>query len=124
MTPPQPIRLKSPLVIGLIGLIAVVVILVPVASLGLRVPWNRIGEYLAKPEIWDMLKLSLTAAFQSMLLAMVLVSAVLHGALIARSRRRSEGLSVGRDAEARQRARSQVRCGGTCAVWFGRRHRP
>ena len=72
MTPPQPIRLKSPLVIGLTGLIAVVVILVPVASLGLRVPWNRIGEYLAKPEIWDMLKLSLTAAFQSMLLAMVL----------------------------------------------------
>ncbi|MBK4178354.1 ATP-binding cassette domain-containing protein [Corynebacterium macginleyi] len=72
MTPPQPIRLKSPLVIGLIGLIAVVVILVPVASLGLRVPWNRIGEYLAKPEIWDMLKLSLAAAFQSMLLAMVL----------------------------------------------------
>lgn len=72
MTPPQPIRLQSPLVIGLIGLIAVVVILVPVASLGLRVPWDRIGEYLAKPEIWDMLKLSFTAAFQSMLLAMVL----------------------------------------------------
>lgn len=41
-----------------------------------------------------------------MLLAMVLVLAVLHGALIARSHRCSEGLSAGRDAEARQRARS------------------
>ncbi|MCZ9306760.1 ABC transporter permease subunit [Corynebacterium sp. c8Ua_181] len=72
MSSPQPIRLKSPLIIGLIGFIAVATIIIPVAALGLRVPWARIGEYLALPEIRDMLLISVAAAFQSMLLALVL----------------------------------------------------
>ena len=72
MSSPQPIRLKSPLLIGLIGLIAVATIIVPVVSLGLRVPWARIGDYLALPEIRDMLLISVAAAFQSMLIALVL----------------------------------------------------
>ena len=72
MSSPQPIRLKSPLLIGLIGLIAVATIIVPVAALGLRVPWDRIGDYLARDEIRDMLLISVAAAFQSMILALVL----------------------------------------------------
>ena len=72
MSAPQPIRPKAPLLIGLIGLIAVATIIVPVAALGLRVPWARIGDYLARDEIQDMLLISVAAAFQSMILALVL----------------------------------------------------
>ena len=72
MSAPQPIRPKAPLLIGLIGLIAVATIIVPVAALGLRVPWARIGDYLARDEIRDMLLISVAAAFQSMILALVL----------------------------------------------------
>ena len=63
MSAPQPIRPKAPLLIGLIGLIAVATIIVPVAALGLRVPWERIGDYLARDEIRDMLLISVAAAF-------------------------------------------------------------
>ena len=72
MSAPQPVRPKAPLLIGLIGLIAVATIIVPVVALGLRVPWARIGEYLGREEIRDMLLISVAAAFQSMLLALVL----------------------------------------------------
>ena len=72
MSAPQSIRPKAPLLIGLIGLIAVATIIVPVAALGLRVPWARIGDYLGREEIRDMLLISVAAAFQSMLLALVL----------------------------------------------------
>ncbi|APX31857.1 hypothetical protein BH708_03000 [Brachybacterium sp. P6-10-X1] len=48
-----------------------------------------------------------------LLLAMVLVLAVLHGALIPRSRRPSEELSADRDAAARQRTRSAPRPGSS-----------
>ena len=72
MSAPQPIRPKAPLLIGLIGLIAVATIIVPVAALGLRVPWARISDYLARDEIRDMLLISVAAAFQSMILALVL----------------------------------------------------
>ena len=72
MSAPQPLRPKAPLLIGLIGLIAVATIIVPVAALGLRGPWDRIGDYLARDEIRDMLLISVAAAFQSMVLALVL----------------------------------------------------
>ena len=72
MSAPQPVRPKAPLLVGLIGLIAVATIIVPVAALGLRVPWARIGDYLGREEIRDMLLISVAAAFQSMLLALVM----------------------------------------------------
>ena len=72
MSAPQPVRPKAPLLIGLIGLIAVATIIVPVAALGLRVPWARISDYLGREEIRDMLLISVAAAFQSMLLALVM----------------------------------------------------
>ena len=72
MSAPQPVRPKAPLLVGLIGLIAVATIIVPVAALGLRVPWARIGDYLGREEIRDMLLISVAAACQSMLLALVM----------------------------------------------------
>ncbi|WJY89525.1 Sulfate transport system permease protein CysW [Corynebacterium confusum] len=57
---------------GLIGIIAVGFILFPIIALAVRVPWARMGEILARPEVHDLLKVSLAAAAQSTVLTMIL----------------------------------------------------
>lgn len=60
------------MVFGLIGIIAVGFILFPIIALAVRVPWARMGEILARPEVHDLLKVSLAAAAQSTVLTMIL----------------------------------------------------
>lgn len=66
VTPPLPA------LIGVLGIAAGLVIVVPVIALGIRVPWGRLGEILARPATTDMLLLSLASAAQATIFAVVL----------------------------------------------------
>lgn len=71
-TAPRPAPTGVPRPILLLALVAVVVLIGPVLTLVSRVPWDRFGEVLRRPETLGLLEVTAYAAFQSTLLTLLL----------------------------------------------------
>lgn len=68
----RPAPVHPPLVVAGLGVLGLVVILGPVLALGIRVPWERLGEVLSSPETRDMLRTTLTAGLWTTVLTTLL----------------------------------------------------
>ena len=74
-TPPSPVApLKQPNtpIVTALAITALSLIVLPVIALGMRVPFNQLGEILAQPETRDLLGVTLRSAVCATVLAMVL----------------------------------------------------
>lgn len=65
-SPPRPVRTRPTAAVSALALLAVGYLLIPLLSLGLRVPWGEIGTILTSPETRRLLRLTLSAAVLSM----------------------------------------------------------
>lgn len=72
MSVPRPVTPRPPIVVAVLGAIALAIILGPVIALGIRVPWSRFGEVLASPDTTSLLTVTFASAICSTLITTVL----------------------------------------------------
>ena len=63
---------RTPLVVAVLGAVALVVIVGPLLALGIRVPWERFGEVLRDPATAELLRVTFLAAAWATLLTTLL----------------------------------------------------
>jgi molybdate transport system permease protein len=68
----RPAPSRTPLVVTLLGVAALVLVLGPVLALGVRVPWERFGEVLTSPATAELLRVTLLSAVWATLLTTLL----------------------------------------------------
>lgn len=88
--PPYPAARPTPAAVRVLGLVALATIVAPVAALGTRVPWGRIGTILAAEETAQLLRVTVASSLLSCLIT-VLIGAPL--ALWMRNLRRGAQLA-------------------------------
>lgn len=71
-TIPQPLASRTPAVVTLLAFIALGWIIGPVLALGVRVPWERLGEVLSNPETHQLLAVTLGSAALSTVFTLLL----------------------------------------------------
>ncbi|NLF90721.1 MAG: ABC transporter, partial [Corynebacterium marinum] len=63
---------RTPLVVAVLGVVALVVIVGPLLALGIRVPWERFGEVLRDSATAELLRVTFLAAAWATLLTTLL----------------------------------------------------
>lgn len=65
MAAPRPLQLRTPVIVAILGVIALAIIAFPLFALLTRVPWSSLGPILVEPESQELLRLTLLAAVLS-----------------------------------------------------------
>lgn len=91
MANPRELRPRPPLVIVVLGALAVAYLVLPIMALATRVPWGRLVEILTRPEVAELIGLTLSAAVASSAIVVLIgvplalaIQSLRRGAHIAR----------------------------------------